>query len=159
MGRNTTAMNRRTVLTKGALTGALAGVALAFAGTVQAAEPTAAEKANLDVVNQFCAAWKSRDAAKIGAFLHDTCVVRFTASRDEAKPVLGRQGVTDQIGKYLAGGPIEFLVQESYVKGPLVINRRVDTVTMASGKRDIQVVGVFFLRGGKIKEWLDFDPE
>ena len=56
MGRNTTAMNRRTVLTKGALTGALAGVALAFAGTVQAAEPTAAEKANLDVVNQFCAA-------------------------------------------------------------------------------------------------------
>ena len=155
MSRNANGMDRRTLLTTGALT----GVVMALAGTAQAAEPTAAEKANLDVVIQFCAAWTSRDAAKIGAFLHDNCVVRFTASRDEAKPVLGRQGVTDQIGKYLAGGPIEFLVQESYVKGPLVINRRVDTVTMASGKRDIQVVGMFFLRGGKIKEWLDFDPE
>ena len=117
----------------------------------------AAEKANLDLVTQFCAAWKSRDAAKIGAFLHDDCVVRFTATRDESKPVLGRQGVTDQVGKYLAGASIEFLVQESYAKGPLVINRRVDTVASPKGKQDIAVVGMFYLRGGKIKEWLDFE--
>ena len=157
MSRNATAMNRRTLLTKGALTGALTGMALALAGTAQAAEPTAAEKANLDLVTQFCAAWKSRDAAKIGAFLHDDCVVRFTATRDESKPVLGRQGVTDQVGKYLAGASIEFLVQESYAKGPLVINRRVDTVASPKGKQDIAVVGMFYLRGGKIKEWLDFE--
>jgi limonene-1,2-epoxide hydrolase len=155
MGRNTTGMKRRALLT----TGALASMAMAFPNNAQAAEPTAVEKANLDLVNQFCAAWKSRDAAKVGAFLHDNCVVRFTASRDAAMPVLGRQGVTDQIGTYLAGSSIEFLVQESYVKGPLVINRRVDTITSPKGKQDIQVVGVFFLRGGKIKEWLDFDPE
>jgi limonene-1,2-epoxide hydrolase len=110
------------------------------------------------VVSKFCAAWKSGDAARIGAFLHDQCVVRFTASRDDVQPVVSRQGVTDQIAKYLEGGSIEFFIQESFVKGPLVLNRRVDTVTTPKGKQDIQVVGMFYVRGGKIKEWLDFDP-
>lgn len=153
MKRTSTAVNRRTLLASGAL----AGMALAVPGRARAAEPSAAEKANLDVVSQFCAAWKSRDAAKVGAFLHDDCVVRFTASRDETRPVLGRQGTTDQIGKYLAGAAIEFAVHESYAKGPLVINRRVDTITSPKGKQDIPVVGMFYVRGGKIKEWLDFE--
>lgn len=50
-------MGRRVFLTAGAGLVALVG----GAGSAQAAEPTAGELANVQLVNDFCAAWPSHD--------------------------------------------------------------------------------------------------
>ena len=55
------------------------------------------------------------------------------------------------------GSQIEFIVQDTYAAGPIVVNRRVDRVVSQNVSRDIHVVGVFFLTQGAIKEWHDFD--
>jgi limonene-1,2-epoxide hydrolase len=41
----------------------------------------------------------------------------------------------------------------------MVVNRRVDRIVSKNGSQDIEVVGVFFVREGKIKEWSDFIAE
>jgi len=41
----------------------------------------------------------------------------------------------------------------------MVVNRRVDRIVSPRGKQDIHVVGVFFIRQGKIREWSDFIVE
>ena len=45
---------------------------------------------------------------------------------------------------------------ETYAIGPLVVNLRVDYFTNASGERnEFRVAGVFYVRDGKIVEWID----
>ena len=51
----TGSLDRRTFL----LAGLGAAAATGFAGTAQAAEPTATERANMQLVKDFCAAWPS----------------------------------------------------------------------------------------------------
>lgn len=135
---------------------AMAGLAAAFAPPLQAAQ-TPREKAGLDVVNRFCAAWKSGDPATIAAFFDDAVRVRLTASVDTAMPVFDRLPATMEIAKHIAAGTAEFVVTESVAKGPIVVNRRIVKVTTATGTQNKPVVGVFFVRNGKIKEWHDFD--
>src|SRR5579862_2655912 len=89
MQRNTT--TRRKALT----TAGLGAVAMAgLAGRAQASEPTATEKANIEVVNAFCAAWPSHDVAKIMSFFADPCAYRMTETRE---PIKGHEAVTGAI--------------------------------------------------------------
>lgn len=152
-------LSRRTFLGSGTA-GALGGLSvlgvLALPGSVEAADLSDKEKANVAVVNEFCAAWKSGDAAKAGACLADNCTVRFLASTEGNPPVNGKAAVVEQIAKYLSGMKIEFVISETFAKGPIVVNRRVDKLVSATGPRDIQIVGVFFVTNGKIREWHDF---
>jgi limonene-1,2-epoxide hydrolase len=145
---------RRRALLTGA---AMAGLAAAFAPPLQAAAQTPREKAGLDVVNRFCAAWRTGDPATIGEFFDDAVRVRLTASVDTAMPVFDRLPATMEIAKHIAAGTAEFVVTESVAKGPIVVNRRIVKVTTATGTQNKPVVGVFFVRNGKIKEWHDFD--
>ena len=57
-------MGRRDFLAAGAGAMALTGIA----HSVSAAEPTAGEQANIQLVNEFCAAWSSHDLDNIMAF-------------------------------------------------------------------------------------------
>src|SRR5215831_19790468 len=57
---------------------------------VKAAEPTAAEKANLDLVTRFCESFASRDMAKITAFLSPDVVYRIT---DTVPAVKGAEAI------------------------------------------------------------------
>ena len=125
--------------------------------TAGAAEWTPKERANVEVVNGFCAAWKTGDAAKAGSFLAEDAVVRFIASTDNSPAVSGRSAVVEQMRKYMTGNAIEFIVEETFASGPMVMNRRVDRIAGQGKTRDLKIVGVFFVRGGKIKEWHDFD--
>lgn len=149
---------RRAVLAAGAAPaiGTLLLPAL-FASSASAAGLTAKEEANVDVVNGFCAAWKTGDAAKAGTFLAEDAVVRFIASTDNSPAVSGRTAVVEQMRKYLTGTSIEFIVEQTFASGPMVMNRRVDRIVAQGKTRDLQIVGVFFVRGGQIKEWHDFD--
>ena len=136
----------------------LAGVGMAAAfgpvAVAAAAEPTASEKANMKVVTDFCAAFSVDDVDKIMAFFADTCSYRVTEARD---PIKGREAVTTQI-KSLAPRVDRFEVLDTFARGPMVFNERIDYFKPGGQfpLRQWHGVGVFFLKDGKIVEWQDF---
>jgi limonene-1,2-epoxide hydrolase len=141
-------MTRRSAL---AAAGIGAAAVLTSQGVAQAADWSAAEKANVQVVNDFCAAWPSHDIGKIMSFFADPCAYRMTETMD---PTKGRQAVTDRI-KSILDRVERFEVVETLAKGPMVFNERVDHFT-GGALRSWHGVGVFFLKDGKIVEWYDY---
>lgn len=140
-------VNRRGFLTAGA---GLAGLA-ALGSRVEAAEMTAAEKANVQIVNDFCAAWPAHDLNQIMAFFAETGAYRMTETMEPAK---GRDAVTARV-KTIIDRVDKFEVLDTFARGPMVINERIDR--FASGTlKAWHGVGVFFLKDGKIVEWYDY---
>ena len=144
--RNAT-INRRRFLTAG---GGLAAVA-AFARSGEAAEITADERANVKVVTDFCAAWPSHDLAKVMAFFADNGAYRMTETMEPAK---GREAVTARV-KSIIDRVEEFKVLDTFARGPMVINERIDRFSGGPLKA-WHGVGVFFVKDGKIVEWYDY---
>jgi limonene-1,2-epoxide hydrolase len=133
--------------------GAAATIGLPLIAT--AADWTDAEKANVKVVNDMCAAWTAPlDFDKIGRFLAEDCVFR---ASETAAPVKGRQAIVDGLRKML-GSPSKavFEVVQTFARGPIVVNERFDRFTMPNREINWNGVGVFFLRNGLIAEWSDY---
>ena len=129
--------------------------ALALPRGVRAAALTAAEQANLQVVNDFCAAWGvPLDWDRLGSFLAPDCVFRPT----QTTPVItGRDNIVKMLRDFAGNATAcEFEVVDSWARGPLVVNDRVDRFTLPDQSMDIPVAGVFHLIDGKIAEWSDF---
>ena len=136
-----------------ALTAAGLGAA-ALAGwprRAAAAEMTAAEKANVQVVNDFCAAWPAHNVDRIMAFFAGNCAYRVNETQE---PYKGRQAVTDRVKSFIDRVQ-KFEVIESFARGPMVFNERRDYFTSGPLKM-WHGVGVFFLQDGKIVEWYDY---
>jgi limonene-1,2-epoxide hydrolase len=122
-----------------------------FGTRLQAAEMTAAEKSNVQVVKAFCAAWRGHDVAKIMSYMADPCAYRVTEEQD---PIKGRDAVTKRVRSSI-NSVNAFDVLETFAKGPMVFNERIDTFTSGQLK-SWHGVGVFFLKDGKIVEWQDY---
>jgi limonene-1,2-epoxide hydrolase len=149
---NSAEAGRRTFLAT-----ASTGAFLALLGTgSEAATPalSSAEQANVKLVNEFCIAWSTRDMAKILPFLSEDCVYRMT---ETTPAVTGHAGVTERIKAFLdSSDAVTFEVLESYAKGPMVINHRVDKFASRTRPLTWEGVGVFFIKDGKIREWFDY---
>jgi limonene-1,2-epoxide hydrolase len=133
-----------------------AGLAATFATAVPvvAAEPTASEKANTKVVTDFCLAFAGHDADRIMSFFADPCSYRVLETRD---PIKGFAAVRDQI-RDLEKNVERFEILETFARGPMVFNERIDHFKPGGSipLRSWHGVGVFFLKDGKIVEWQDF---
>jgi limonene-1,2-epoxide hydrolase len=116
-----------------------------------AAHWSAAERANVWVVNGFCAAWPSHDLQKVMSFFADDGAYRMSERQEPSK---GRQAVTEKINSFL-GNVVKFEVLETFARGPMVFNERIDHFQNLNIK-SWHGVGVFFLRDGKIVEWYDY---
>ncbi len=133
--------------------GALAATGLAVS-QAQAAEMTATEKANLNVVTDFLAIWAKQetDPATGVSFFTDDCVVRM----EEDKPALvGKTPLAGAFAGLLKSGRYKIDVLNSLSRGPVVTVDRVDASITDPSKKFV-VVGVFVLKDGKIKEWMDY---
>jgi limonene-1,2-epoxide hydrolase len=131
------------------------GMAALFAGAgrAAAADWNEGEKANVKTVNDFCAAWSSRDMARVLPFLADDCVYRMS---ETTPPVNGHAGVTGRLKTWLDDATlVEFRVLDTAAAGPIVINHRIDRFLTAR-PLTWEGVGVFFVKDGKIKEWSDY---
>jgi limonene-1,2-epoxide hydrolase len=118
-----------------------------------AAEPTAAEKASLDLVTRFCESFATRDMEKISAFLSPDLVYRIT---DTAPAVKGAEALA-RIRAYVdRSTSVEFKILDSWVRGSVVVNERVDTFIRPEGKVAYHLTGVFLVKDGKIVEWADY---
>lgn len=130
----------------------LAAVALTGAGrSSEAAEPTALEQANMQVVKDFCAAWPSHDLEKILAFFADNGAYRMTETMEPAK---GREALRARIQTIISNVDV-FEILDTFARGPMVVNERIDRFSNFSLK-SWRGVGVFFLKDGKIVEWYDY---
>jgi limonene-1,2-epoxide hydrolase len=140
-------ITRRTTIAAGlaALAGAGPGPRLC------ASETNSSEKANIAAVNAFCAAWPSHDVDKIMSHFADNCAYRVTETQE---PVKGRAAVRDKI-KSFVNNVQKFEVLETFAKGPMVLNERIDHFS-GGGLRSWHGVGMFFLKDGKIVEWYDY---
>lgn len=137
---------------RGFLSAGLGAVALAGVGAAaEAAEPTALEKANMQVVKDFCAAWPSHDLEKILSFFADNGAYRMTETMEPAK---GREALTARI-KTIINNVDGFEILDTFARGPMVVNERMDRFSNFVLK-SWHGVGVFFLKDGKIVEWYDY---
>jgi limonene-1,2-epoxide hydrolase len=118
---------------------------------VAAAEMTAAEQANVQIVTDFCAAWPSHDVAKVMAFFADNGAYRMTETTELAK---GRDAVTARV-KTIIDRVDRFEVLDTFARGPMVVNERIDRFSNFALK-SWHGVGVFLIQGGKIVEWYDY---
>lgn len=134
---------------------ALGAVAAVTAGQATVgAQASDAERATLKVVTDFCAAWATKDFTKILPFLADDAVYRMS---ETTPAVTGHAGVRERLGSWLESSDrIEFKILSSSVKGPIVINHRIDSFVSTKRPLTWEGVGVFFVQGGKIKEWSDY---
>jgi len=129
------------------------GVAAAtgLARSADAAEPSAMEKANIQIVKDFCAAWPSHDLEKILAFFPDNGAYRMTETMEPAK---GRVALTARI-KTIINNVNQFEILDTWARGPMVVNERIDRFSNFQLK-SWHGVGVFFVKDGKIVEWYDY---
>jgi limonene-1,2-epoxide hydrolase len=134
-----------------------AGAALAvLPRTAEARDWTAGEKANVQVVNAFCAAWASSDPEKISSFMAEDCTTRLSETQPPSK---GRAALRDTIANlFQRVQKVEIEVTETFAIGPTVLNDRIDYITREGKRSPIRVVGFFLVKDGKIAEWTDYVP-
>lgn len=140
-------VNRRAFVTAGM--GAV--MAAGLASRAEAAEPSATEKANMQVVKDFCAAWPSHDLDRILAFFADNGSYRMTETMD---PTKGRDALVARI-KQIINNVTQFEILDTWARGPMVVNERIDRFTNFQLK-SWHGVGVFLVKDGKIVEWYDY---
>lgn len=128
---------------------------LASARLAQAAEWSDAERANVQLVRDFCASWSTRDLVTILPRLADDCVYRMS---ETTPAVIGHAGVTERLGSWMPSSDrgIEFKILETFVAGSIVMNHRIDSFMSTTRPLIWEGVGVFFIKDAKIKEWSDY---
>jgi limonene-1,2-epoxide hydrolase len=135
-------------------TAAAAAASLLVRPSPVAAALTAAEQANVTLVNEFCAAFATRDISKVLAFMAADVSYRMTETTPAAA---GHEGVTTRLKAYLESSErVEFKVLDTYAVGPMVVNHRIDTFASATRPLVWEGVGIFFVKDGKIREWNDY---
>ncbi len=144
----TTSLTRRKALTA---TGTGIAAALALPSAVNAAAWTSTEKANAQIVTDFCAAWPSHNLDKVMSFFAGNSAYRVSETQE---PVKGKEAVGERIKSFLDRVK-EFEVLDTLAKGPMVFNERIDHFT-GGPLKSWHGVGVFFLKDGKIVEWYDY---
>jgi limonene-1,2-epoxide hydrolase len=140
-------LDRRGFLAAGVGAMALAGIARSS----RAAELTTEEQGNIQLVNDFCAAWPSHDLDRLMTFFADDGAYRMTETTELAD---GRDAVAARIQSFL-NNVQRFEVLDTFARGPMVINERVDYFSNFAIE-SWHGVGVFFIRDGKIVDWYDY---
>lgn len=115
------------------------------------------ERANVEVVNAFVAAFNRRDAAAVLALFPEHG--KFAAARPGAFQQIGHPGADFE--KFIAGTrSIDMAIKPgtTRVRGPIVTHERVDTMVMQDGGDFGSGIwfGVYSVIDGKIQEFFDF---
>ncbi len=138
----------------------LAAVLATASSAAPARAATPAETANVNVVQQLLAALQdpAPSADNIAALLTEDALVKWSSKDPGAT---GMAAVKPKLaGLFPAGRHYRIVTGESAVVGPMVIQRRTDIgVTNGVEGKPFKIVGVFVVRGGKIKVWTDYEDQ
>jgi limonene-1,2-epoxide hydrolase len=112
----------------------------------------------IQVVRRFCAAWSDNvGAAELAAFFSDNAVYH----NIPLAPIIGRQAIANNIATFIRPGApgIESLALRLInivAEGPIVMTERVDVFKVPNKSFELQVMGIFEVRDGKIDAWRDY---
>ncbi len=112
----------------------------------------------IEVVRRFCAAWSDNiAAAELAAFFTDDAVYH----NIPLTPITGREAIAKKIVSFIRPGApgiesIEFRVINIAANGPVVMTERVDVFRLPGKSFELQVMGTFEVRDGKINAWRDY---
>ena len=112
----------------------------------------------IEVVRRFCAAWSEGIGADdLAAFFTEDAVYH----NIPLAPITGRKAIANNIATFIRPGPpgiegIEFRVINIAANGPVVMTERVDVFKLADRSFELQVMGTFEIRDGKINAWRDY---
>ena len=116
--------------------------------------PIDTDRANIAIVNNFIAAISRRDMNGALKFLAADCVYRMT---ETTPPATGHEAIRMRLGPYVeASDRVEWEVLDTYARGPMVVNHRIDRFISTTRPLTWEGVGVFFVKDGLIKEWFDY---
>jgi len=148
-------MSRRQALTTAGL--AAAALGLGARAQAQTAAPTAGERANMKVIDDFLVAFNKRDAAGVAAYLAPNA--RFAAARPGKFGSLTDPKVAFD-GFISRTKSISMVVKPGTTRavGPMVTHERVDTMVMQDGSNlgSGTWFAVFSVLDGRIQEFIDF---
>ena len=150
-------MDRRDIL--GGL-GASVALVLAYPAKAECPESDPAPVSEKEkIVNDFCRDWATRDASKLTPYLDAGIEYHMF---EGAPPIMGLDTFTAQLSPFMAGmEAIEWEIIRSTVMGDIVLNERIDHFIRKEGAEGpdnhFHIVGVFLVRGGKIKYWKDYN--
>ena len=152
MCKATRTVSRRSFLASGGI-GAMA--ALAMQREVGAAQSTPEEDGNIVVVNAFCSAFVvPMDWENVAASLSSDC--KYRASQT-IPLVEGPDAIVGLLESFTENATaVEFEIVDTWARGPVVVNDRIDRFVQPDRTIEIPVVGIFYLVDGKITEWTDF---
>lgn len=117
---------------------------------------TADEKANIALVDRFCKAWEAMDLSQVFATMQEDAIYR---QSQDTPPVTGYQAISDLMQPWIdTSHQITYEVLETFARGPVVINRRIDIYHSDNDERHLEWegVGLFLIEDGLIREWQDF---
>jgi hypothetical protein len=111
----------------------------------------------VDVVLGMSAAWKTRDAQKIAAFLHDKVWFRGAADNVDLPGTKGKQAFIEQTTKFLATTAIDMVVLDTFALNPVVVTCHHQLFeNKERGLHEDLYIGCFFIQDGLIREWNDY---
>jgi limonene-1,2-epoxide hydrolase len=152
-------MTQRRELLASTATGMLGALMLASAqanAQEHGIEPvlTEQERANIGLVDRFCAAWEAMDLAQVTATMTADAVYR---QSQDTPPVTGHQAVIDLMQPWIeSSNAITYEILETFARGPVVINHRIDIYHSETNHLEWEGVGLFLIEDGLIREWQDF---
>jgi len=112
----------------------------------------------IEVVRRFCAAWSDdMGADDLAEFFTDDAVYH----NIPLAPVTGRKAIANNFATFIRPGPpgiegLEFRVINIAANGPVVMTERVDVFKLPDRSFELQVMGTFEIRDGKINAWRDY---
>ena len=112
----------------------------------------------IELVRRFCAAWSNDvGAAELAAFFTDDAVYH----NIPMAPVTGREAIARNFASFIRPGApgIESLhlrIVNIAANGPVVLTERVDVFKLPGKSFELQVMGTFEIRDGKISAWRDY---
>ena len=134
------------------------GAAALLAGPVAAARGTpsltAEEKANIQTVDSFIAAWNAKDGPKVMSFFAEDA--KFAVGDIGKLPAYQKP---DFAGLIQSSSSIKMTITPgtTWARGPVVTHERVDEIILGPNSKIAgKYIAVFTLRGGKIVDFTDY---
>ena len=105
------------------------------------------------VVLEFCKAWEARDQQRILDSFTDDGVYH----NMPMPPAQGKDAIKGLLGMILTPASyVKFDIKHIAVAGDVVLTERVDTFKIGEKTVNLDVMGTFEVRDGKIAAWRDF---
>ena len=122
------------------------------------AEQQALEKANAELVTNFCNDYAKKDVDLLLSYMHDDMIYQIAEGMPE---VIGLEAYRKHLTPMLNGmEKIDWITLRQFPIGQVVINERVDEFYPPVGGRmprmRFHVTGYFLIEDNKIKVWRDF---